>query len=382
MSDSTEATSPAAEERIRYRFVRDDGSRAAAINEMFNRFTRRSRTLEAYHWEWFGFAAGPGFVWAILDPEDRVVGHHGIVRTPLVVNGAEIPAGRTENTIIEADVRKKIFYPGMEKKAFNEVTKELGVLYTVHASGPQARIRERLGYKPVGRWLVYLPVVRTAYLEPLVRRLRDRFAGSVPNAIVRMAASAGAGVVALGSLLSSRRIPWSVTEIVDFDAFESEYRAFWAEARGRYDVTIDRSWEFVRWRAIDNPNLKFRVWAYRGAGRLEGVVIAHEHRLGDASSLYVDDLLTRDYRAESFRNLLKSIPSLDPKAAAAVVMTLDCDTPLLQALRLEYPVQSAALRYAAPRVFDEIVAYDRDGTIAGRRWYATPIFTEGLDTSR
>lgn len=366
-----------------FEFVRDDGRRAEGINALFNRFTGRQRTAAQYRWE---FVEGPlprAHVWAICDTETgEVVGHHGIVATPMVVDGEVVPAGRTENTIIEPAVRQKIFYPGMEKKAFKVALEEFALLYTVHGSGPQGRIRERLGYRPVGRWNVFLPAIGRGYFAALLARLRDRMAPRVPDGIVRAVAAVVGGTA--GALQRLRRSPRGTTceRVDDATLIEAEYRELWDETRASYGVTLDRTWEFLRWRVLENPNLRFTVWALRRDGRLDAIVIGHRHRLGAASALYVDDVIVRQYTEDAFVDAVRWLPSLAAGYDACVVMTLDNATPLRAALRRVYRAQSALLDRFAPRLFDEVVAYDRDDRCGGRLWYVTPIFTEGLDTSR
>lgn len=380
---SSAAPPTADEAKPRYRFVRDHGERAAQINVLFNEFTGRQRSLEAYRWEWFEGHPGPAFIWAILEPgTDRVVGHHGIVQTPLVVRGATVAAGRTENTIIYPEVRKKIFYPGMEKKAFTEVLASLALLYTVHNSGAQGKIRERLGYRPVGRWAVFLPVVRAGYLMPLLERVRARLAPWAPKWSVGLLAGGADRGLSIGRRF--RRPPGDVTaeRVDDVDSLRAEYEPMWSSARGAYDVTIDRSWEFLSWRVFRNPNLRFEVWALRRAGTLIGVIIGHRHHLGSSYSLYVDDIICRGYDDRDFGAAVRWLPFLMPDADAVVVMTLDVDTPLRRALAAAHRVQNALLARLGVKLFDELVAYDRDAIVAGARWYVTPIFTEGLDTSR
>jgi len=382
-SERVGAGAPVTAAKRPFEFVRDDGRRASGINALFNRFTARTRTLEQYRWEFYDCPPPGAHVWAIVDAAtDEVVGHHGIVATPMLVGGAVFPGGRTENTIIEPAVRKKIFYPGMEKKAFKEALIDFALLYTVHGSGPQGRIRERLGYHPVGRWNVFLPALGSGYFAALLARLRDRLAPSVPDGVVGAVANVVGLLTAAGRRLRRRPRTSTCTLVSDIDALESEYRALWEEARPAYDVTIDRSWEFLRWRAFANPNLSFSVWTIRVEGRLEALVIGHRHLLGRAAALYVDDIIVRRYDEGAFREVVAWLPFLQPEADATVVMTLDVDTPLRAALGAAHRVQSAVLDRLAARLFDEVVVYDRDGVCAGRRWYVTPIFTEGLDTSR
>ena len=380
---AVDTAAPASRAKRPFEFVRDDGSRAEGINALFNRFTGRSRTAAQYRWE---FQEGPpprAHVWAIVDTASgAVVGHHGIVSTPIVVAGETVTAGRTENTIIEPAVRQKIFYPGMEKKAFKAALEEFAVLYTVHGSGPQGRIRERLGYRPVGRWNVFLPAIGSGYFAVLLARLRDRVAPGLPEAVVRFAAGLVGAAAAAGRVLRRRPRVTTCTPVEDVAALEAEYRELWAEARGACGVTLDRTWEFLCWRVFGNPNLRFATWAIRRDGRLEGLVIGHRHRLGHASAFYVDDIVLRRFDEPAFAEAVRWLPFVARGHDACVVMTLDAPTPLRAALRRAHRLQALVLDRLAPRVFDEVVVYDRDGRCGATPWYVTSLFTEGLDTSR
>jgi len=375
---SDDAVAPAP----KFVFARDHGERAREINEFFNWFTKRSRTMDAYRWEWQTGPAGPAVVWTITDSRDgRIVGHHGIVFTPMVCRGVACVAGRTENTIIDPAVRKKLFYPAMEKRALNEALHSVPVMYTIHSNGP-GPLRIRFGYAPVGRWTVFLPKVGAGYLRSLLVRGRRVLPAALPDASLGVAARAAAAIYRVADRFAPRVAAWESVEIDDVTAVADEYQALWAEARAGYDFTIDRSLEFVRWRSTENPNLRFRTWALRSDGVLQGLVVAHRHALGNDGALYIDDLIVRSYDDPSFDRAVAALAGLDPGADTIVVMTLAIDTPLHRALRRRLPLQARLMDRFGARLFDEMLAHDAGQLAGGRPWYVTAAFTEGLDTSR
>jgi len=362
-------------------FAREFGSRAAEINDFYNRFTGKARSLAAHRWEFLEGPGGPALVWTITEGSDgRVVGHHAIVQTPLVRRGADIVGGRTENTIIDPAVRTKVFYPGMEKRALAETLQGLRVVYTIHSTGP-GRLRERLGYKTVGRWVVYLPKVGPGYLGALLRRGRAAIGIKVPDAVLGIGARVVSWMQSLARTIR-RRPALEVSEIDSVVDLGPEYDQFWNRARQRYDTTIDRSQRFLRWRFVDNPHLQFRTWAVRRNGRLHAVILAHPHALGQSWALYIDDIIVGDYCDESFADVVAVLPSLDPDADALVLMTLAVDTPLFRVLRRRFPLQTYLLRRFGSKLFDEMLAIDRDDAVTQEPWYVTATFTEGMDTSR
>jgi hypothetical protein len=363
-------------------FAREHGEHASEINEFYNRFTGKSRSLAAHRWEFQAGPDGPALVWTITDTlTQRVVGHHSIVRTPLVRRGVTLTGGRTENTIIDPAVRTKVFYPGMEKRALAETLQSLRVVYTIHSTGP-GRLRERLGYKTVGRWVLYVPKAGPGYLGALMRRGTAAAGVSLPAVLLRAGAQVISWVQAAGRRLRGGTGGLQLAEIDSIGDLGQEYEDFWARARARYDVTLDRSLPFLRWRVADNPHLAFRTWTVRSGGRLAAVVIAHKHALGAAGAVYVDDIIVGDYDDASFAAVLRLLPALDPAADAVVLMTLDVDTPLMRALRKRFPLQSYLLQRYGARLFDEMLAIDKDGVVMQEPWYVTALFTEGMDTSR
>lgn len=351
--------------------ARDFGERVAEINNLYNGYTGRARSLQEYEWEWRAGPEGPGVVWTITErATGRLVGHHGIVRTPMVRRGTRFVGGRTENTIVEPSVRRKLFYVAMEKRALTEALQTFDVVYTVFASGAHAKVRARLGYAPVGRWVAYLPRCCGAHLVEVLRKARERLGLSVPDLILRLAGLAAAALLTAGRFGRALEIE----AIDDVGAFRDEYEKFWNEARRAYALTIDRSFDFLRWWIIDNPYVAYRVWALRRAGRLEGVVIGHRQTIGNAWALEIDDIIVRTYDEDAFARAIDSLRRLEPTADAVVVRTLAVDTPLYRVLRRRLPLQAAVMRRWGQRFFEDLVAYDRAGASGNEPWYVTPVF--------
>jgi hypothetical protein len=351
---------------------RDSGERVEEINRLYNDFTGRNRSIEAYRWEFYEVPSGPALVWTIDEvTTGQIVGHHALVPTPLCWRDQTI--SRTH--------RHKVFYPGMERRALGEAQRTLRILYTVDASIP-GPLRKRFGYKVIGRWVIYLPKIGPRYLHGLLKRAKSKVAPWLPDGLLAFLARISAWVFSFGRRTSRVGARVEVEEIGDVTAIGDEYAAFWERARSAYDPTIDRSIAFLKWRCTENPHLAYRTWTLRKEGRLHAVVIAHLHMLGGGSALYIDDVISSEYSEAAFDQVLDCLDRLDPSVDSIVLMTLAVDTPLHRALRERFPIQTQLLRRFAPRLFGELMALDSAGEIDDRPWYATAIFTEGMDTSR
>lgn len=361
---------------------RDTGERVDEINELYNDFTGRQRNIEAYRWEFYEGPSGPALVWTIDErATGRIIGHHALVPTPLWWGSENIPAGRTENTIVARTHRHKVFYPGMERRALAEAQKTLRVLYTVDARIP-GPLRKRFGYKTIGRWVVYLPKIGPQYLRGLLKRAKTKVAPWVPEKALTALAGVLTWVFAVGRRTQTSATAMQIDEIADINGIGDEYVAFWNRARPAYDPTIDRSPAFLRWRFTENPHLTYRTWTVRKQGALRAVVVAHLHRLGRGCALYIDDVIASEYTEPAFDEILGCLDRLDPTVDSIVVMTLAVDTPLHRALCRRFPMQTRLLGRFASRLFGELMALDSAGIVDDRPWYATAIFTEGMDTSQ
>lgn len=376
------ASVPAAEASPRFVLDRDRGERIEAINCLYNEFTGRRRSVDAYRWEFYDTPSGPGLVWTITEAATgKIVGHHGLVQTPLYWRGETIAAARTENTIVAHEYRRKVFYPGMERRALSEAQGELRVIYTVDATIP-GPLRKRFGYKVIGRWAAYLPTIGPAYLRGLLGRARAKAAPWCPDWLLAVGARLLAAILRLTARLDAAASPLEVAEIDDVAAIASEYESLWTGARDRYDATVDRSLAFLRWRCSNNPHLSYRTWTLRQGGELRAVVIGHEHQLGSGSALYIDDIIVADYDDATFDAVVNKLPALDPNADSIVLMTLAVDTPLGRVLEKRLPLQAWLLRRYGDRVFGEMMVFDSRKELDGLTWYATALLTEGMDTSR
>ena len=134
------------------RTKRSDGP---SLNSVYQELTGIPRTQEAFLWEWFDSPEGPNDSFVIIDrPTRRVVGHHGVIRVPVEINGQRLLAGRTENSMLLPDVRRKINYVNIERQLLNTIFKDYNMLITTSGKSVQYAVRRRLGYVDCGQWAI------------------------------------------------------------------------------------------------------------------------------------------------------------------------------------------------------------------------------------
>ena len=81
----------------------------------------------------------------IIDkPSQQVVGHHGVVRVPARINRQKLLAGRTENSMLLPEFRKKINYLNIERHLLETIFKRYDLLITTSGKSAQYAIRKDL----------------------------------------------------------------------------------------------------------------------------------------------------------------------------------------------------------------------------------------------
>ena len=105
-------------EEFRYRQY-EDGD-AAEINRLYADITGKSRSLQEFEWQWLKAPGGEGDIWLIEavnhDGEKNLIGHHGIMPIRFSRGEENLLFGKTENTMVRAEYRRRILYPRFERR--------------------------------------------------------------------------------------------------------------------------------------------------------------------------------------------------------------------------------------------------------------------------
>lgn len=125
------------------------------INQLYRILTDRNRNHKQYAWEWLQNPYEINSKWVIYEKNGRIVGHHGLIPTPVYVFDKTYLAGKTENTMLHPDYRGKHVYFQFEKKFFEEAKEYYQILFTTTGQGAPGKLREKLGYKKLGNWDIY-----------------------------------------------------------------------------------------------------------------------------------------------------------------------------------------------------------------------------------
>lgn len=255
---------------------------APALNDLYERLTGKARTLDAWRWQWQEGPGGPAPSHVLVDEAtQRVIGHQGVIPVGLQVDGEHVRAARTENTMLDPDYRKQLYWPGYEKQLLAEFERDYDVLFTCAGKGAPAAVRRRMGYKPVASW-------ETLELASTPAHWATRKLGSV-----------GRTAQVLGGL-SLKRPPagWELEQTTDLARIET----LWRESAAAYPLAAARDAGTLDWRFLRHPFHTYTLFLVRRAGLDEGFVATWvEQRAGGALRVWIEDVFVRDNAEESYQ---------------------------------------------------------------------------------
>ncbi|MEN8219336.1 MAG: hypothetical protein ABFS56_23840 [Pseudomonadota bacterium] len=219
-----------------------------AINGLYEKITGRKRSIEQYRWQWQEAPGGKGEIW-LIEAEDktgkRLIGHHGLMPIRFTCGETNLIVGKTENTMVLKNSRKKILYPRFEQRFFREYQSRFDAFFST--MGPQAAIRMRkaLGYSETGKWEIYTwnfqygSAIKYYLEKQLGNQSKILRALSLIPSISRTIKSGGHSIVDILDNSEAAKHPF--------------FETFWNNARNELSVAPRRDKEDLEWRFWNNP---------------------------------------------------------------------------------------------------------------------------------
>lgn len=246
-----------------------------AINELYFRVTGRRRSRAQWAWQWQQAPAGPGDIWLIeaMHPDGRIelIGHHGIMPVRFTWGEKDLLFGKTENTMVLPEYRRKILYPRFERQFAEAYEPRYHALFSTMGPAEAIRQRKAMGYTAEHRW------VRTENgHEPW---------GSLARLAAHPRFRAIRPLVSVCGRSNPRaRLPKDVEVLSADEARKDLFLAdYWARARRNWGVSPRRDAEDLSWRYWDNPYSSHYAVVVRRPGQGEAVVVVEHYAPGAAS---------------------------------------------------------------------------------------------------
>lgn len=351
------------------------------LNGLYNVLTGKTRSRDEYAWEWLSNPMVPSSMWVIREKStDRVVGHHGLIPICFNVHGREILAGKTENTMIHPDYRKKVFYPAFERQAFGRARKKYDLLFTTAGKGAPGAVRRRLGYELVGNWYIYLLKVnlRVTRLSLFNSKKTIFHKWTFARMLLLYAFRLYAGG---RGLLRTPPKDYKLIEIKNLNTFANQAAEFWHENRRYFGITPDRNKKYLEWRIKNNPYISYRAFELRDERGVCGFAILKNSpvTLGGETviSTFIEDIVVRRNDKKTYINCINKLINEFKTSDRIACKTVYIENDLNRALKAcqMFPWRSA--RRVSKKNYSPCYAF-YNTNISDEDWFITQLMTEGV----
>jgi hypothetical protein len=276
------------------------------IVKLYNKITGGCRTNEQYRWEWLETPQGIGSIWVITESgSGEIVGHHGLIPIQLDYFGKTFLLGKTENTILHPKYLGTGIYFIHERRFLQEGKERYDLLCTTFAHGTPGKIRRKLGYKTVGRYLTYTKVTKDTYIKKMMASLIEN---KIPNSSLRIFCNGIGHILSypLTIFFSKRgKIDKNITfeKVENIDAIAGKIDQFWDRNKDGFGITINRTSNYLKWRIFENPNVKYEFLIAMKLGKVVGYVIT-KTSASDANLGVIVDLVCEQHDEILFNTIL------------------------------------------------------------------------------
>lgn len=281
---------------MRYTYRRFRPGDETAINNLYEQITGFSRTVDEYRWQWLDAPGGEGEIWlieAIKDSgETQLIGHHGLMPIRFTFGSDDLLFGKTENTMVLPEYRRKILYPKYEKIFLSEYEVRFDAIFST--LGPRAALRQRqaLGYNADAKWCHYEHELR--FLGEMTKICRK-----LPVPIAKLL-----------SLLISKLPSYSKKTVINqFRELDSDnarvdpfFESFWINARLTAGIAPRRDKEDLTWRFWNNPYNDYCTLVLDNNETISGYFIIN---VTDPNIFHIEDVYFTPLDAELWQSAFR-----------------------------------------------------------------------------
>ncbi len=262
------------------------------INHLFFQVFGRHRTEEQFSWEFLEIPGGPAEIWVLEDKSNsEIIGHYSLIPIQFSYFGELIQSGKTENTMIHPEYRKKGIYIPFEMDCINQAKSDFQLIWVSYSS--VIKTHKKAGYKPVGILTHYIKVLKK---DRLVKILSAATEPTRSNRIIVFLARFAARL--LTQILLLKGVQRSIFDdkvylkkMGDTDSISHDLEKLWKSAKRNYGITIDRHIHFLRWRIVNNPYINYDFFGVLKHNNLIGYVVLRKNEVRGINMSTVVDLI-------------------------------------------------------------------------------------------
>jgi hypothetical protein len=240
-----------------------------AINELYFRVTGCRRSAEQFAWQWLHAPGGKADIWLIeaTHPDGRLqlIGHHGVMPIRFTWRDRDLLFGKTENTMVLPEYRRKILYPRFERKFASTYEPRYHALLSTMGPPEAIRQRQAMGYRAQHHWMRF-ESGRPPWASLI--RLLSNHRSDAGDRFMRF----------LGCPRRSGQLPAGVHVLPGEEARKDPFfDGYWRAARMNWGVAPSRDAMDLTWRCWENPYAPHYAVIIRRPGMGDALLVV-EHR--------------------------------------------------------------------------------------------------------
>jgi GNAT superfamily N-acetyltransferase len=260
---------------------------AAAISDFMKRrflsqqaFTARSHEPEYYTWKYRDHGLGTSIV-RLAEESGKVVGFFGIMPKRFWIGGSEQPAAEVVEAFIDPDFQGGGVFQKLVAEAFEACGNRFGLYYCSPNDLALPIWTAVYKFRPAFDYVSLVRPVRfdNVPVGPRWTRPILEIAGRIVGWIFDLVTLSG-------------RSPNLSTELAPYP--DPSFDEFWARTRSRFDFSLVKNAEYLRWRFFDNPEPFEVYWILRNGERIGWFVLKTNVIRGLRFAHLVDGILPED----------------------------------------------------------------------------------------
>ncbi len=260
-------------------------------------------SITEFQWR-FGGKPYPVQIWVARD-KNKIIAVRPIAVRPIKIGDVIRPSVYMLNVMVHPAYQGKGIFRSLMEEVWRENSEKCAMAVTFPNEN---------SIKGYGRWKEWFQLAEI----PLFVRMLPPKRFSEKNSIVRFFGGHMASLVALAHREKSAQHRVSVKQV---DFFDEGVQALWEKNKNGFDFVVARTREYLNWRYIERPAVKYAVYEATAEGVVIGFLVARTRTMFGMHLGLIVDFFVDDNDEKTLNEMLrKAVDNLVDKNVQAICL--------------------------------------------------------------
>ncbi|CAD6491099.1 MAG: Acetyltransferase (GNAT) domain protein [Candidatus Argoarchaeum ethanivorans] len=254
----------------------------------------KEKWMRWWNWKYMDNPAGVSGIW-VADHDGKIVGSRSTILVKMKIAGKPVMGSQNTDLITHPNYRRQGIFSALEKKSFDQL-KDDGICITYSLPGPMSYP----GYMKSGSFFdthALQTMIRPFNLEnALKRRIKNEF-------LLKICAVTGNIFINIFYRAEKRPEVNGLT-ITKISSFDDRVNDFWKKISNDYEIIVVRDKEYLNWRYVDIPNVRYTIYLAEEREEICGYVVLECVKEEGLSCGHILDIVAPLDRPEVIHSLL------------------------------------------------------------------------------